>query len=60
MALRPRSEMAKLIDFVKFNGMVEGSRGSVKGEYRDRRSHDADIPRYETDKKGLSPDPGTL
>lgn len=35
MALIPRSESARLIDFVKFRGMVEGSRRSELVSERD-------------------------
>lgn len=33
---KPRSDMARLIDFVKFRGMVEGSRGSILREYENK------------------------
>jgi hypothetical protein len=43
MALIPRSERAKLIDFVKFRGVVEGSLRSAWGlewEFNDRPNAD--------------------
>lgn len=37
MALIPRSESARLIDLVKFSGVVEGSRRSADERIRDLR-----------------------
>lgn len=42
MELIPRSDNAKLIDFVKFNGVVEGSRRSIQVS-------ESDIPKDQND-----------